>query len=167
MSAERSELPGWLLPAGLALLVGALVVVALVRGPTTFAPDTPEGAVQEYLIAISEERWDDAVEVLHEDWRGACDGDDLAASSPGSFTAELGSGGRGFGGIVEERFIDIEGEPSPTMPEETTMVEVTIQRGGPGGWNEHVSFELGRDEGFWWLMGDPWPYFVWNCQGGS
>ncbi len=153
------------MPAGLALLVTALVVIALVRGPATFDPETPEGAVQEYLVAIKEDRWDDAVEVIHEDWRGSCQGRDLESSDPGNFSAELGSSALGFGGVVEERFVDIEQGTSPTTPEETTMVEVTIQRGGPGGWNEHVSFELGREDGFWWLIGDPWPYFVWSCQG--
>lgn len=165
MRTEGQRVPGWVMPAGLALLVAGLVVVALVRGPASFDPDTPEGAVQEYLVAISEERWDDAIEVIHDDWRGSCQGSDLQISDPGDFSAELGSDG-GFGGeFIEERFIDIEGGTSPTMPEETTIVDVTIRRGGPGGWSEHVSFELGRDEGFWWLMGDPWPYFLWNCQG--
>lgn len=162
---ERRELPGWVMPAGLAVLVAALVAIALVRGPASFDPDTPEGAVQEYLVAITESRWDDAVEVIHEDWRRSCTGSDLESFAPGNFSAQLGSSGGRFGGVVEERFVDIEQGTSPTTPEETTMVEVTIQRGGPGGWNEHVTFELGRTDGFWWLIGDPWPYFVWSCEG--
>jgi hypothetical protein len=164
VTEEKRELPGWIMPAGLALLVAILVTVALTRGPATFDPDTPEGAVQEYLVAMSEGRWDDAVEVIHEDWRRSCTGSDLESFAPGNFSAELGSGGGRFGGIVEERFTSVDPGVSPTMPDETTMVEVTIQRGGPGGWNEHTTFELGRTDGFWWLIGDPWPYFVWSCE---
>jgi hypothetical protein len=152
------------MPAGLAVLVAILVTIALVRGPATFDPDTPKGTVQEYLVAISEGRWDDAVEVVHEDWRRSCTGSDLESFAPRNFSAQLGSGSGRFGGIVEERFVDVETGSSPTMPDETTMVEVTIQRGGPGGWNEHTTFELGRTDGFWWLIGDPWPYFVWSCE---
>ncbi len=166
MTVAQRELPGWVMPAGLALLVSVLVTIALLRGPATFDPDTPEGAVQEYLVAVSEKRWDDALEVVHEDWRRSCQGSDLGSFDPGTFSAELGSGAGMFGGrMVEEAFVDIEGGTSPTTPEETTLVEVTIQHGGPGGWNEHVTFELGRDGGFWWLIGDPWPYFAWSCQG--
>ncbi|HUG31879.1 MAG TPA: hypothetical protein VMM14_03210 [Acidimicrobiia bacterium] len=159
------DLPGWLLPAGLAVLVAALVVVALTRGPTEFDPDTPEGAIQEYLIAINEERWDDAIEVLHEDWREGCDGSDVAGSSPGPFTATLSTNGQSSGRISDEF-----GEPPrppgqspPTLPDEVTRVEVDIRHGE--GFTEQVMFELVDDGEFWWLVGDPWPHFMWNCEG--
>lgn len=156
-------LPGWLLPAALAVLVGTLVVVALTRGPSQFDPDTPEGSVQEYLIAISEERWDDAIEVLHEDWRDGCDGSDLAASSPGPFTATLRTDGEVRG--LSSDFVAVSrrpGEAMPTVPDEVTRVEVDIRRGE--GWTDYAMFELVDDDGFWWLVGDPWPHFGWNCE---
>lgn len=172
MSDSQTRIPGWLLPAGLAVLVVALVAIALLRGPTVLDPDTPEGTVQEYLLSISEERWDDAVDVIHEDWRGECDGRDLASNARQDFTAELGNQ-TGFGGAssVRETFRpDPEGagEPPPTIPDETTTVEVTIHYNedpglGPG-WNESVFFELVDQDDFWWLVDDPWPYFVWSCQ---
>jgi hypothetical protein len=26
-------------------------------------------------------------------------------------------------------------------------------------------FELLDDDDFWWIVGDPWPYFTWECRG--
>lgn len=159
------ELPGWLLPAGLAVLVAALVVIALTRGPTQFDPDTAEGAVQEYLSAVNEERWDDALEVLHEDWRAGCDGSDLAASSPGPFTATLRADSE-LNRPFSDDFVAIPsgpGETPPTVPDEVTRVEVSIRQGE--GFTNHVVFELVDDGEFWWLVGDPWPHFIWNCEG--
>ena len=167
MSTPERRLPGWVLPAGLGLVVVALVALALARGPVEFDSDTPEGAVQEYLMAISDERWDDALEVLHEDWRGSCAGEDLRSFDPGDFSAELGTSGGSFSGVSEERFAvpGSEDEALPTIPEERMTVEVTIRHGGTGGWNEFTTFDVVDQGGFWWLVGDPWPYFAWSCQG--
>lgn len=171
MSPAGRRLPGWLLPAGLGVLVVVLVTIALTRGPVTLDPDTPEGTVQEYLLAISESRWDDAIAVVHDDWRGTCEGFDLESFAPGDFSAELGSPD-GFGGpVVREDFGVIEeGDPEgPTIPDNTTHVDVTINRQNDGGlgdtWQEHVAFELAFDGDFWWIVGDPWPYFVFSCPG--
>ena len=168
MTTSQRRLPGWLLPVILGIAVVALVAVALTRGPVTLEPDTAEGTVQEYLVAISEERWDDAVAVIHDDWRGRCRGEDLARFSQGDFSAELGvpSGFGGFG--VGGGFAEGE-EPGPTIPANTTAVEVTIthdQGGGIGSsWEEFVVFEVTDDGDFWWIVSDPWPYFIWNCRG--
>lgn len=172
MTSAQRRLPGWLLPAGIGLVVVTLVAVALLRGPVTLEPDSPEGTVQEYLVAINEERWDDAIEVVHDDWRGACEGTDLRAHTDSDFTAELGNGQNGFGG-AGERSMRAPAEPDaeePTIPEDRSEVEVTINhnpgRGIGGGWNEHVVFELIDDGEFWWLVNDPWPYFTWDCSEG-
>jgi hypothetical protein len=57
-------------------------------------------------------------------------------------------------------------EDFPVVDEQ---VEVTISRGEGGafgsGWNEYVVFEMVDEDDFWWVSGDPWPYFVWNCRG--
>jgi hypothetical protein len=168
MSSRDRKLPGWLLPVGLGLVVVALVVVALARGPVALDPETPEGAVQEYLVAISEDRWDEAVEVIHDDWRKSCVGDDLRAFDPGDFSAQLGTSGDTFrADMFEEDFAvpETENETPPTIPEDAAMVEVTINHGGAtGGWDEHTMFELVDEDGFWWLVGDPWPHFIWSCQ---
>jgi hypothetical protein len=134
--------------------------------------------VQEYLVAISEERWEDAVAVIHPDWLGQCGADDLSPFATTDFTAELGTsdgfgggfGGGFVGGFVEQRFDEVEAvagdEP---LPEADTTVEVTINHDDVGGlasgWSEYVVFEMTDEDDFWWISGDPWPYFVWNCRG--
>lgn len=165
MDTPRRRLPGWLLPAVLGLAVIALVVIALTRGPVALDPDTAEGTIQEYLLAISEERWDDAVAVIHDEWRGACRGEDLVPFSQGDFSAQLGIPA-GFGGFIGQSTEG--GGTGPTIPSNTTRVDVTIthdQGGGLGStWEEYVTFEVADDGDFWWIVGDPWPYFVWNCR---
>jgi hypothetical protein len=170
MPTER-RLPGWLLPVALGVIVVVLVTIALTRGPVSLDPDSPEGTVQEYLLAISESRWDDAVAVIHDDWRGSCQGFDLQAFAPGDFSAELGSADS-FGGVpVREDFpaIGEDGEPGPTIPENVTRVDVTINHHDGGGfgntWQEQVGFEVTFDGDFWWIVGDPWPHFIFSCPG--
>lgn len=173
MSEKKPNSRRWLLPAGLASAVVALVAIALTRGPVELDPDTPEGTVQDYLVAINEKRWDDAVAVVHPQWLGECDGNDLAQFADFEFTAELGrsdSSGPFGGVIVEERF-DVVGSDdamSEDFPVVDTHVEVTINRGDGGafgpGWDEYVLFEMVSEDDFWWVSGDPWPYFVWNCR---
>lgn len=165
MSEKGSKIPRWLLPAGLGVLVVILVAIALARGPVSLDPETAEGAVQEYLVALSDERWDDAAAVIHEDALGDCTGDDIAMFGTVDFTAELGFEGDFFGGVgMRETFDDGAVNPPPG----DTFVDVTIHHSTDGGfgssWSEHVSFELLEEEGFWWITGDPWPYFVWNCR---
>jgi hypothetical protein len=153
------------MPLGLTALVGGLVVIALVRGPVELEPDTPEGTIQEYLLAISDERWEDAVSVIHPDWLGACGADDISRVASIDFSATLGSDGFG-GGMVEERFVEI--APGEELPVADTHVEVTIIHSDQGGlgsnWNEYTTFDLVDDEDFWWLVNDPWPYFLWSCR---
>lgn len=168
MTDRGRSYSNWLLPVGLGVLVVVLVVIALTRGPVQVDPDTPEGTVQEYLIAIDEQRWEDAIEVIHPEWRGECDGEDLARFAPGDFTAELGAPGGFGGGIVREEFTAIGGEEPQPLPGSDETVEVTIRRGDAtafgGGWDEYVIFEMSDDGEFWWIVSDPWPYFVWNCR---
>ena len=159
----------WLLPVALIALVVGLVAVALLRGPVVLDPDSPEGTVQEYLLAMSEARWEDALAVIHPDWAGSCEPEDLSAFAPTDFSAQLGQAG-GFGGGVGGGFaeppIDVGGDPLP-IGEETIEVTITRDEGSGlgGGWNEFVLFELADVDDFWWIVNDPWPYFIWNCRG--
>lgn len=152
------------MPVGLTVLVAGLVAIAMLRGPVELDPDTPEGTVQEYLTAISEERWDDATAVIHADWLGACDGEDLSRHASTDFSAELGQDGLG-GEFMEQRFADVGQEQ---LPEADTQVEVTITHTDQGGlgssWSQYVIFDLVDDEDFWWIVNDPWPFFVWTCR---
>jgi hypothetical protein len=166
---EKANWPRWGLPVGIAAAVTVLVIVALVRDPVLLDPDSPEGTVQEYLQAISEERWEDAYAVLDEERFAGCSAADVASNAPGEpFTASLAAGD---GSAVVERFEEVgeEGPPTTTTPpDEETVVEVTLRFGesGPlgGGWTTHEVFEVVSREGFWWISGDPWPYFSWRCQ---
>lgn len=158
----------WLLPAALGIVVVALVAIALLRGPVVLEPDSPEGTVQEYLVAIDEERWEDAVAVVHPDWLGGCTASDVEIFDPGDFAAELGIQSGFDGQVVRETFEVIGDDLGVQPPPGDTEVEVTITHdtgGGIGsGWNEYVAFELVDDGEFWWIVNDPWPYFIWNCR---
>jgi hypothetical protein len=171
MSETAGGWARWLLPAGLAALVILLVVIALVRGPVELDPDSAEGTVQQYLVAIDEERWDDAVAVIDPVWLGECGADDLSSLAPRDFSAELGGGQAGIqAGFSEEEFVTIDapGSDQP-LPQSDASVEVTITHADGGalgpGWSEYVVFELTDDGEFWWIVNDPWPYFLWNCRG--
>lgn len=169
MTPTDRRLPGWLLPVALGVVVVVLVTIALTRGPVSLDPDSPEGTVQEYLVAISESRWDDAIAVIHDDWRGSCQDFDLEAFAPGEFSAELGSSGRG-GFEFQEDFAAVgEGSPEATIPVNATRVDVTIHRQDDGAlsspWQEFVTFEVVFDGDFWWIVGDPWPHFIFSCPG--
>lgn len=169
MTEKTRRFSDWLLPVGLGVLVVGLVVIALSRGPVELDPDTPEGTVQEYLLAIDEGRWEDAVAVIHPDWLGECDGGDLSRFAQGDFTAELGAS-RGFGGgIVREELTLVGDDQGQPLPDADETVEVTIRHNDTGGlfgsgWDEYVIFEMSDDGEFWWIVNDPWPYFVWNCR---
>lgn len=171
MTPTQRRLSRWLLPVGLAAVVISLVTIALTRGPVSLDPDTPEGTVQEYLQAVNDRRWDDALAVVHEDWRGSCESFDLEVFAPDDFSAELGDPS-GFDGFeVRENFTAIpsDGSTMPTIPEDVSRVDVTINHRDGGGfgssWQEHVVFELASDDDFWWIVGDPWPYFIFSCPG--
>lgn len=176
-SIERRELmtdkgswTRWVVPAGIAAVVVALVIVALVRDPVQLDPDTPEGTVQGYLQAVSEERWEDAYEVLDPQRFADCGPADIAAQAPGEpFTASLQAGD---GSMVVERFEESGGgdveTTTTTPPEADVAVGVTLRFAdsgpfGSGGWTTFEVFEVVSRDGFWWISGDPWPYFGWSC----
>lgn len=167
---NRRSWPRWGVPAGIAAAVVVLVVVALVRDPVQLDPDSPEGTVQEYLQAISDERWEDVHAVLDPERFADCAAADIAADAPGEpFTASLQTGSNS---VVVERFEEIGGNqtaaPTTTPPDEETAVEVTLRFGdsGPfgGGWTTYEVFQVVSRDGFWWISGDPWPYFGWRCR---
>lgn len=143
--------PTWLLPAGIGILVIVLVIVALVRDPVELDPDTPEGTVQEYLQAISDNDFDRAFELLRPDEFAECvPGDIERHVSDEPFTASLESDGE------------------PVSDEDRVIVNVRIRfgTGGPfgSGWETFESFELVSEDGFWWITGEPWPYFSFECR---
>lgn len=141
--------PKWLWPVIIGSAVVALVVVALVREPVQLDPATPEGTVQEYLQAISDEDYEAAFELLDPDSFEGCDPLDIQrAGWPDTFTATL------------------PGEQSDHTGERT-FVDVTLRFGSGGvlgtGWESRETFVLVASDGLWWIAEDPWPYFRWAC----
>ena len=165
MSDKRA--PSWLLPVGLFALVVVLVAVALVREPVTLDPSSPEGVVQEYLQAIHDEQWEDALDLVHPEWLGACTAEEIEVYVDSDFSARLGTDEPFNDGI--ERFEDISGALDDA-PEATETIVVTIShRSGAGlgsSWTETVTFGLTDESGEWLIVGDPWPYFTWSCREG-
>ncbi len=155
----------WLAPVGIGVGVITLGVLALVREPARFDADSPEGAVQEYLQAIADEDFDAAFELLHAEAFGGCDSRDIRrAARDTDFSATLANGGDGFfGGMHLDEFDRAFVEPE-------AEVDVILRFGGGSGpfdtgWEEWTSFGLVEDDdGFWWIVGDPWPYFRWACN---
>jgi len=167
--SEQESLARWGIPVGIAAVVAILVVVALVRDPVQLDPDSPEGTVQEYLQAISDERWEDAHAVLDPEGFAECNPSDIASNAPGQpFTASLQEGDARQGGRIEEVPSDDETTATTTPPDEERIVEVTLRFGDTGplgsGWTTHEVFEVVSRDGFWWISGDPWPYFGWSCR---
>ena len=166
----------WVWPLGIGFAVVALVIVALVREPIQLDPSTPEGTVQEYLQAISDEDYNKAFELLDPDGFEGCSTSDLARSAPrDSFTATMGFSGNGggfapFGQQFDKRFESI----GPARPsEDLVTVDVTLRfdTGGVfgGSWDQYETFLLISEDGSWWITDDPnpWPYFTWDCQRGD
>lgn len=148
---SESNRPAWLLPAGIGLLVLVLVLVALVRDPVQLDPETPDGTVQEYLQAISDDDYETAFDLLHPDEFEDCVPSDIerqASNEP--FTASLES--------------DVE----PVSGEDRAIINVRMRFGTDGpfgsGWETFESFELVSEDGFWWITGEPWPYFSFECR---
>ena len=141
----------WLFVAGAAGAVIVVVVLALAREPVQLDPNTPEGTVQEYLQAISDEDYDRAFEVLDPESFGGCDAGDLARHTQGEqFSANL--------------------EKPKTSNEGTTAVVAVNMRFGEGGpfgsgWESWETFSLINRDGFWWITEEAWPYFGFDCRG--
>jgi hypothetical protein len=127
--------------------VVALVAIALTRGPTSFDPTSPEGAVQDYLLAVSQSRWDDAYAILDPEAFEGCEPSDIAAAGAQEFTAVHDS--------TETAGIN-------------TVVTVRLMFGDAGpfgsGWEQPERFILVERDGFWYITQDPWPYFRWSCE---
>ena len=127
-----------------------LAAIALLRDPVLLDPTTPEGPVQEYLQAISDEDYQKAFETLDKESFEGCAPADIARSGwEQNFTASL---------------------PETSEPTgDRVFVEVTMRFGDGGlfggGWDSFETFVLVERDGFWWITEDPWPYFRWTCSG--
>lgn len=148
---SETNRPAWLLPAGIGLLVLVLVVVALLRDPVQLDPETPDGTVQEYLQAISDNDYEAAFATLHPDEFEECVPSDIQRHvNDEPFTASLES----------------DGDAMPDSERAIVNVRIRFGTGGPfgSGWETFESFELVSEDGFWWITGEPWPYFSFDCR---
>ena len=147
--SERIGPRTWWFVGGFIVAIGLLLAIALSREPIALDPNTPEGTVQNYLQAISDEDYEGALNFIHPDSDQDCSPADLAASTPETFSATLG---------------DTRTESG------SSLVIVTIREGAPepdpfqssfGGFEEF--FELENETGQWLIIGSPWPYYDWRC----
>lgn len=138
----------WLLGvlAGVAVLIGVAIAVSVTAGgETDFASDTPEGTVQAYLRAISDQDAEAAWAIFSPDLQDRCSVStirDALRYGPREFRAHLGEV------VAHDETTDV-------------FVEVTERYGGGvfgGGEStfEHV-FPLTEVEGGWRLVEAPWP----------
>ena len=150
MSEGASSRTLWFF-VGAAVVIVGLLLIALTREPVSLDPNTPEGAVQNYLQAIADRDYEGAFNLIHPDWTEGCTSADLAASAPqNSFSAAIS---------------DTETEQN------NAFVTVTMREGATSGpFDAGLStypefFELENTTGQWLLTGYPWPYFEWRCDG--
>ena len=142
----------WLIgiAAAIALAIAAAVIVALVAGgPRTFAPDSPEYAVQQYLAAVARADATAAWSYLTPELRDAC----------GDFSREAITrrGDAGLRATLDGTTIRDDG---------TALVRVRIVESygdGPFGTTSEstmtVAYELRRDGATWRFTQSPWPLF--------
>jgi hypothetical protein len=136
----------WAIPAIFVAVVLALAVVAFVREPVTLDAGTPEGTVQAYLQAISDEDYEAALTQMTDDLQQRCSPQQLADNIYyDSFSATLGEV-EDVGSVI--------------------VVEVSINQGSSGfesGYYERI--EVAEEDGRFAITGDPWPYFTYSCEG--
>ena len=143
---ERNR-PSWIVPAALAGLVVVLGAVALIRGNGTADPTVPEGALRLYLQGLTDHDWEQAYAFLDPmDFEG-CDTNDISEMFIEDFTA------------MHRETISRDGEAV------TIVMDLQFGSGGLfGGSSSEMHFDMVQRDGFWYVAGDPWPNFRWNCD---
>lgn len=147
MSDDRDQTTkrNWVIPAIVLVGVVTLAIVALVREPVTLDPDTPEGTVQAYLQAISDEKYKDALSHMTNEIQQRCAPEDLADNIYyDSFSATLGEV-NDVGSVI--------------------VVEVSINQSDSGIGNGYFErIEVTEEDGEYAVSGDPWPYWTHSCN---
>ena len=148
---SQRKWPSWAGPALLGGLIIILAIVALIREPVELDPDTPEGIVQQYLQAVSNEDYELAIGFLDPDLYQDCEGSDLERYGPEQFTA-----------TIDDTNV------STTSRHSEVTVSMEFGSGGPfgGGWSSQEVFRLTASEGSWFITDEPWPYIFWECKEG-
>ncbi len=137
---------------GVLCLIAILVVVAFlfVRSPQRFDPGTPEAAVQDFVIAVSDDDVDGAFALLTSDAARRCaDVRDRDSFNRTTQRSEL-------------RNVVVDGN--------TATIDLRIRRGsvndpfGGSGWSRDYTFDLVRNaDGDWQIDHARWPFHFENC----
>ena len=147
--SERIGPRTWWFVGGFILAIGLLLAIALNREPVALDPNTPEGTVQNYLQAISDEDYAGALNFIHPESDQDCTPADLAAATPTTFPATLGeTTTQGSSSLVRVTIREGSPEPEPFSP----------SRG-----SYEAFFDLENETGQWLIIGSPWPYYDWRC----
>ena len=129
-----------------AITIVALIVVLAVKVPTAqLDKDSPEGVVQQYLSAVTDRDYSQAIEFLSTDSK--CTVEDFD---------------RAF--IQESLRIALSGTSS-TVSTASVTVKIENSSGDPfgGSYSETQTFRLVKDDSGWKIAGIPWPTY--ECGG--
>lgn len=141
---ERNRIVAIALGAAIVLSLVLLGVSALMEEPVALDPDTPQGAVQSFVVAIAEERWIDARSFLDSDLTEVCEVADLSMAR-----------GQDISRVVIDGVS--EGEGSAVV--DVTIVHTSLDNPiNPSTWDEDVSFVLTIEDGRWVIDELSWPY---------
>ena len=146
----------WWLIGGGALLAGLLagsVALALLGGrESTFAPGTPEAAVQALLRAAEADDFEAAYGLLSQELRDECSLERFAQNDYSYFEGDFQARLEGARAVGDTTFVN---------------VEITEFYGGgfyygSGGWTHQNRYAMRQEGGEWKFKSYPWPYQ--NCE---
>ena len=129
-----------------AIAVVALIVVLAVKDPTAeLDKSSPEGAVQQYLTAITEKDFDQALDYLAGDSKCTIEDFDRA--------------------YVQDSLRIVLSDTTSSSTTASVTVKIETSNGDPfyGGYTEDQTFRLVKDDTGWKITGIPWPTY--ECGG--
>lgn len=132
-----------------ALLV-ASVVVALLDREASLPQGTPEAAVQLYLGAVKDERYESTYGFLSKELQKECSLEQFAGGNdPGRH-------------LLKDQRVTLERTATVRDTVFVTVRITELQSGGPfgsGEWSHDQRFALRQEEGQWRFSEYPWPFF--------
>jgi len=141
---ERNRIVAIALGAAIVLSLVLLGVSALMEEPVSLDPDTPEGVVQSFVVAIAEERWVDARSLLDSELAEACEVSDLSMARDQDISRVMIVGVSETDGSA---IVDV------------TIVHTSLDNPiNPSTWDEDVPFILAIEDGGWVIDELSWPY---------
>jgi hypothetical protein len=142
---EGRRLPGWILPTVAVVVVIALVAVGLSREPAELDPDSPEGAVQAYIQALSAGDFDEAATYWATD--GCLPPSNVPTAGAPDVSASLVS--------VDDN-----------DRQATVVVRLTENSTDPlsGLYEYEEWFMLVNEDGAWKISQPSWPYYDQMCE---